>query len=71
MSLVLPEYAWVNKPLPGDEIAVYDTRGLLVGAMPFENNLVIPVYGNDELSQVKDGLNNGELFSLSIWSNKN
>ena len=72
MSLVLPEYAWVNKPLPGDEIAVYDTRGLLVGAMPFQNgNIVIPVYGNDELSQVKDGLNNGEVFSLSIWSNKN
>ncbi|MDG2165298.1 MAG: T9SS type A sorting domain-containing protein [Flavobacteriales bacterium] len=71
MSLVLPEYAWVNKPLPGDEIAVYDTRGLLVGAMPFQNgNIVIPVYGNDELSQVKDGLNNGEVFSLSIWSNK-
>ena len=56
----------------GDEIAVYDTRGLLVGAMPFENDhIVIPVYGNDELSQVKDGLNNGEVFSLSIWSNKN
>lgn len=72
MSLVLPEYAWENRPLPGDEIAVYDTRGLLVGAMPFQNgNLVIPVYGNDELSQVKDGLNNGEVFSLSIWSNKN
>ena len=40
--------------------------------MPFQNgNIVIPVYGNDELSQVKDGLNNGEVFSLSIWSNKN
>ena len=72
MSLVLPVYAWENRPLPGDEIAVYDTRGLLVGAMPFQNgNLVIPIYGNDELSQIKDGLNNGEVFSLSIWSNKN
>ena len=40
--------------------------------MRFQNgNLVIPIYGNDELSQVKDGLNNGEVFSLSIWSNKN
>ncbi len=30
----------------------------------------IPIYGKNVLSQVKGGLINGEVFSLSIWSNK-
>ena len=72
MSLVLPEDVWVNKPMLSDEIAVYDNRGLLVGAMPYQTgNMVIPIYGNDELSPEKDGLSTGETFSLTLWSNSN
>ena len=72
MSLVLPEDVWVNKPMQSDEIAVYDSRGLLVGAMSYQHgNLVIPIYGDDELSPEKDGLSTGETFSLSLWSDSN
>ena len=72
MSLVLPEDVWVNKPVPSDEIAVYDSRSLLVGAMSYQHgNLVIPIYGDDELSPEKDGLSTGETFSLSLWSDSN
>jgi hypothetical protein len=72
MSLVLPEDVWVNKPMPSDEIAVYDSRGLLVGAMSYQHgSLVIPIYGDDELSPEKDGLSTGETFSLSLWSDRN
>ena len=72
MSLVLPEDVWVNKPMPSDEIAVYDSRGLLVGAMSYQHgNLVIPIYGDDELSPEKDGLSTSETFSLSLWSDSN
>ena len=72
MSLVLPANTWVNKPMPSDEIAVYDSHGLLVGAMPYQKgNLVIPIYGDDELSPEKDGLSTGETFSLSLWSDSN
>ena len=72
MCLILPVNTWVNKPMPFDEIAVYDSRGLLVGAMPYQKgNLVIPIYGDDELSTEKDGLSTGETFSLSLWSDSN
>ena len=71
MSLVLPEDAWGNKPLEFDEVAVYDNKGLLVGAMPYQNgNMVMPIYGDDNLSTTKDGLYKHEDFQMVLWSAK-
>ena len=71
MSLVLPEEAWANKPMNFDEIAVYDEKGLLVGAMPYQNgNMVMPIYGNDDFSDSKDGLHKNEHFKMVLWSAK-
>ena len=71
MTLVLPESAWLSSPKEADEIAVFDAEGILVGAMPYqESHMVIPIYGNDELTTKKDGLNKDEAFQLVLWSDK-
>ena len=68
MTLVLPETAWLSSPKEADEIAVFDAEGVLVGAMPYqESHMVIPIYGNDELTTKKDGLNKDEAFQLVLW----
>jgi hypothetical protein len=71
MSLAIPEHAWEDKPKEFDELAVLDSNGLLVGAMPYQGgNIVMPIYGNDELSPTKDGLYKNEDFKLVLWSAK-
>ena len=71
MTLVLPKTAWLSSPKETDEIAVFDAEGLLVGAMPYqESHMIIPIYGNDELTTKKDGLNKDEAFQLVLWSDK-
>ena len=70
MSIVFPKQAWLKSPKPGDEIGVYNNKGLLVGAMPYQKGvIVIPIYGNDNHSTEIDGLMKGETFRLALWSN--
>lgn len=69
MSVVIPKEAWTTMPLIGDELAVYDAERNLVGAFDYQNEtLVIPVYGDDELTSAKDGLRLGEEFEIVLWS---
>ena len=70
LSLVVTEHAWNNvNPSYGDEIAIIDPLGKIVGALPYQKgNLVIPVYGNDELNPQKDGLYDNEDYGLILWS---
>lgn len=71
MTIALPEHAWEDKPKESDELAVFDSNGLLVGAMPYQGgDMVMPIYGNDELSPTKDGLYKNEDFKLVLWSAK-
>ena len=71
MSLAIPEHAWEDKPEESDELAVFNSNGLLVGAMPYQGgDMVMPIYGNDELSPTKDGLYKNEDFKLVLWSSK-
>jgi len=71
MSLAIPEHAWEDKPEESDELAVFDSNGLLVGAMPYQGgDMVMPIYGNDELSPTKDGLYKNDDFKLVLWSSK-
>ncbi len=69
MILVIPKDAWDNTPKMGDEIAVYSSENILVGASVFENsNTFITIWGNDTYSDIKDGLVDLEKFRLKLWS---
>ena len=68
MIVGIPEEAWAISPNNGDELVVYDSEGLIVGNAPYSEDIsVITIWGNDELTIKKDGLNNGERFNLELW----
>ena len=71
MTLGIPIYSWVDySPQIGDELAVFDQSGLLVGSQIFEgDNMAITIWGNDGQKNEKDGMYNAEYFHLKLWSN--
>jgi hypothetical protein len=52
----------------GDEIAVFNPRGLCVGAGVWTvSNLTITVWGDDATTTATDGLDAGELYAFRLW----
>ena len=69
LSLVILGSAWGNSPAEGDEIAVIETNGEIVGnsiVLPGHNGLAI--WGDKLLTNEKDGLFVGEHFRILHWS---
>ena len=71
LSLLILGTAWSNNLIAGDEIAVLDTDGNVVG-----NSIVLvghngmAVWGDDPLTKEKDGISLGERFTIVHWSKK-
>jgi hypothetical protein len=56
---------------PNWEINVLTNDGLLVGKGAFNSdNIAITIWGDDELTQEKDGLLCGEPFNLKLWDSQ-
>jgi hypothetical protein len=54
---------------PGDEIEIFTKDGILVGAGIYNGeNIAVIIWGNDELTPLKDGLLNGEEFFIKIMN---
>jgi hypothetical protein len=55
----------------GDELAVFDTAGLCVGAGIWNSsNLALAVWGDDQLTQSLDGMKDGGIFEGRLWDNE-
>jgi hypothetical protein len=68
MIIGLPSYAWNNSPSVGDEIAVYDEAGNLVGSSTYEGgHIAITVWGDDLTTDQKEGLVEGEDLMFKLW----
>jgi len=67
MTLGIPNHVWINEPKEGDEIAVFDQNGLLVGNDKYrKGGSAVTIWGDDELTGVKDGLFVDEEFALKL-----
>jgi len=70
MTFVIEDHSWDIVPQEGAEIAAYDRSGSLVGSAIYTSPVsVLTVWGDDELTAPKDGLENAELSSFKVWSN--
>ena len=71
MHLLVPESAWNISVSSKDELYVYDAKGDMVGAakITFPTTL-ITLWGNDLLTEEKDGLYNAEEWSVVLYSEK-
>ncbi len=71
MILGIPESCWAIKPEINDEIIIYDNSGIIVGLGMYKDEMnAITIWGDDHLTAEKDGLYNGEKFSIRLWKNR-
>lgn len=69
LSLLILGSAWSKNPVVGDEIAVLDTEGNVVGnSIVLEGHNGMAVWGDDPLTKEKDGISLGERFTIVHWS---
>ena len=68
MTIGIPLEAWDVIPEIGDEIAAYNSKGILVGSVTFNGEATaITVWGDDMTTDDKmEGLIEGEVISLSL-----
>ena len=73
MVIGIPAEAWNDQPSINDEIIIYDQNMLIVGKAKYrEKFTAITIWGNDELTEEKDGLFVGEEFLIKLFrSNEN
>jgi hypothetical protein len=68
MVIGIPSDIWLNQAQVGDEIVVYDNNGLVIGSAPYrEDGTVVTVWGDDNLTKVKDGAFIGEALTVKLW----
>ena len=71
-TVLVLESAWTENPEQGDELAAYDSKGNMVGSVALqEGHNSIAIWGNDEFTQEKEGLENAEVFSLVLYKKGN
>ncbi len=71
MTLGILPGAWSESPTQNDLINIFNSSGILVGSSKFRNEgTVITIWGDDELTNHKEGMLIGEKFILELWSYK-
>jgi len=68
MTILIEDIAWDIIPSEGSEISAYDQKGNLVGSTKYTSpTTLLTVWGDDELSTLKDGLIRNENVSFKLW----
>ena len=68
MTILIEDIAWDIIPSEGSEISAYDQKGNLVGSTKYTSpTTLLTVWGDDELSTLKDGLIVNENISFKLW----
>ena len=71
MTVVIADEAWEVSPSLGDEIAAYNSKGMLVGSTSYTSPLtVLSIWGNDATTNKVDGLLKTEGMSFKVWNNR-
>ncbi|MBN1351135.1 putative Ig domain-containing protein [candidate division KSB1 bacterium] len=53
---------------PGDEIAVFNSKGVCCGALMWQGtNAALTLWGDNDRTEITDGLTDGEMFRLRVW----
>ena len=70
-TLLILGSAWKTSPELGDEIAVYDSNGNMVGSVAWvpeqEGHAGIAIWGDDETTPEKEGMIKGEKFTILLF----
>jgi hypothetical protein len=70
-TLMILGTAWDISPEIGDEIAVYDSENNMVASVAWrpeqDGHSALAIWGDDELTSEKEGMLNGEKFSIILY----
>ena len=67
-TVMILETAWEDGIREGDELAAYDKEGNMVGSIALQQgHNAIAVWGDDDITEEKEGLAIGEVFSLVLY----
>ncbi len=70
-TLLILNTAWELSPEIGDEIAVFDSEKNLVSSIAWrpekQGHCALPIWGDDEFTEEKDGMLSGETFSIVLF----
>jgi len=67
-TIVVPKKVIEGILMKGDEVGVFDQKGVLVGSGRYEGeNFGVAVWGDDPTTPAKDGLISGEKYELRFW----
>ena len=70
-TLLILGSAWEVSPELGDEIAVYDSEKNMVASVAWryeqEGHTGLAIWGDDETTSAKEGMTNGETFSIVLF----
>lgn len=70
-TLLILGSAWQTSPELGDEIAVYDSNGNMVGSIAWrpeqQGHAGIAIWGDDPSTSEKEGMYKGEAFSIYLY----
>ena len=67
MTIAIPDDVWLDKPSLGDEVVAISNEGLVVGNNKYrEEGTVLTIWGDDELTEKKDGLYIGEKCTVKL-----
>jgi len=71
MTIAIPEFAWTELPLIGDEIAVITNDGSIAGSAVYTGGtMVITIWGNDSETKSFNGLEEGAELSFVYWNSE-
>ncbi|MEA3445393.1 MAG: T9SS type A sorting domain-containing protein, partial [Bacteroidota bacterium] len=68
MTIGIPQSAWQTNPQIGDEVAILNTAGEVLGASVYNGAMSVCVWGDDEVTSNTEGIADGGTFTLAIWS---
>jgi hypothetical protein len=67
-TVLILESAWEEDIREGDELATYDSKGNMVGSVALQQgHNAIAIWGDDQYTEEKEGLETGEIFSLVLY----
>ena len=70
-TLLILSSAWEVSPELGDEIAVYDSEKNMVASVAWrpeqDGHTGLAIWGDDETTSAKEGMTNGETFSIVLF----
>ena len=69
MTIGVPQSAWTSNPVVGDEVAVLNANGDVLGASVYTGcAMYINLWGDDAVTNRIEGIEAGANFSLAIWN---